>query len=383
MNRLSYTLVGLFALVTLSEKALSQENDIATFNALRTPASPAFTILGVAPTSIERPNMPQDFAVSFLNKTQNLSTLPSDYALEFAPFWMFSHPTLTWEKDKSRNICESIARTWTVSLASAEIGTDAFPVTGFAIGFRTSLWSGTSTDRADTAFAKATETLGSGPSSMINIAKKPIDEWLVEELAKKIETPERLAEEHRKKTEKIVEDIKASAEYQKAVKLAEEELSGLIPQIQERNGFSLDFAGALAWKAPGKIIDSMSLNQWGIWLTPSYVLDECSFVGVARFLQDNENSENQSIDLGARFIYTIDKFAISAEAVLRSQKMGGQTESLTRVAGVLEYQIMPNTWLQGTFGKDYQPSAQGSLLAQLGLSFNFSGKRFQLPTPSN
>jgi len=382
MNRLLYTLVGLFALATLSEKALSQENDIATFNTLRTPASPAFTILGVAPTSIERPNTPQDFAVSFLNKTQNLSTLPSDYALEFAPFWMFSHPTLTWEKDKSRDILESMARTWTISLASAEIGTDALPVTGFALGFRTSLWSGTSTNRAVNAFDTAAKTLAQA-SSMINNATDTLDKQLSEAIKNNPTKTEELTALFTSKKAKIVQSIQASASYKAAVALAEEELSGLIPQIQERNGFSLDFAGALAWKVPGKIIDSMSLNQWGIWLTPSYVLDECSFVAVARFLQDNENSKNQNIDLGARFIYTIDKFAISAEAVLRSQKMGGQTESLTRVAGVLEYQIMPNTWLQGTFGKDYQPSAQGSLLAQLGLSFNFSGKRFQLPTPSN
>lgn len=380
MTTLRYTLSALFVLLTLNEIALSQDDDIAKFNTLRTPTSPAFTILGVAPASVERPNTPQDLAVSLLNKTENFSTLPSDYALEFAPFWLFSHPTLTWMEDAKRDVLESITRTSTVSIASAEIGTDAFPVTGFSVGFRTSLWSGTSTNRAEQAFKKATDILGSGPNSIINIAKKPTDEWLKEEIRKYPGNANELSQEHKKKTEEIVENIKASTAYQKAVRSADEELSGLVPHIQEREGFSLELAGAAAWKVPGKILDSMSLNTWGIWLTPSYVMDDFSFVGVARLLQDGEDSGNRNIDFGARIIYTIDRFALSAEAVFRSQKIGEQTESQTRVAGVLEYQVMPDIWLQGTFGKDYQPSAEGSLLAQLGLSFNFSGKRFQLPT---
>ncbi len=380
MTTLRYTLSALFVLLTLNEIALSQDDDIAKFNTLRTPTSPAFTILGVAPASVERPNTPQDLAVSLLNKTENFSTLPSDYALEFAPFWLFSHPTLTWMEDAKRDVLESITRTSTVSIASAEIGTDAFPVTGFSVGFRTSLWSGNATRRSIAAFETATNVLGSGPSSLINIATQSLDEQLTAAVKRDSLKAHELATEFNAKKATLVRSIQASDAYQEAVMLAEEELSGLIPQIQEREGFFLELAGAAAWRVPGKIIDSMSLNTWGIWLTPSYMINDLSFVGVARLLQDGEDSGNRNIDFGARIIYTIDRFALSAEAVFRSQKIGEQTESQTRVAGVLEYQVMPDIWLQGTFGKDYQPSAEGSLLAQLGLSFNFSGKRFQLPT---
>ncbi len=44
-------------------------------------------------------------------------------------------PTLTWREDANRNLFESISRTFTVSVATAEVGGSLFPSTGFSPEF--------------------------------------------------------------------------------------------------------------------------------------------------------------------------------------------------------------------------------------------------------
>src|SRR5712691_2914509 len=112
------------------------------FNSWRTPVSPAFVILGIAPTVVERPNTPADLAFSVLNRSAAFTSLPRDIALEISPYWLIKHPTLTWQADTVRGLGSSIARTMTISFATAELGTTARPVTGLALGFRAAPFSG-------------------------------------------------------------------------------------------------------------------------------------------------------------------------------------------------------------------------------------------------
>ncbi len=93
------------------------------FNGWRTPVSPAFVLLGVAPTVVERPNTPSDLALSVLNRSTSFTSLPRDVALEFSPYWLVKHPTLTWQEDTVRGIGTSLARTMTISLATADAST--------------------------------------------------------------------------------------------------------------------------------------------------------------------------------------------------------------------------------------------------------------------
>jgi hypothetical protein len=49
--------------------------------------------------------------------------------------------------------------------------------------------------------------------------------------------------------------------------------------------------------------------------------------------------------------------------------------------GIAEYRVTSGTWIVASFGKDRQKMATTSdtLVAQLGLSFNFSKARYQFP----
>src|SRR5262245_60975663 len=108
--------------------------------ALRTPASPAFTLLGIEPSAVERPQTPADAAVTVLNNFRN--GLPKNFAFEASPYWLQSQPDLTWRADNRRTPAQSLARTTSLSIATSETGTDDAPVTSLAVGFRTLLLSG-------------------------------------------------------------------------------------------------------------------------------------------------------------------------------------------------------------------------------------------------
>src|SRR6185503_18826205 len=130
------------ALLVAGRLPAQTKDSLPAFNGIRTPASPAFLLLGIAPTSVERPNTPSDLALSFLNRAAAFTGLPRDVAIEWSPYWLARHRGLKWEDDTTRTPLTSLARTATISIATAELGTEAAPVTGLAVAFRGSLSSG-------------------------------------------------------------------------------------------------------------------------------------------------------------------------------------------------------------------------------------------------
>ena len=64
----------------------------------------------VAPASVERPDNPKSFALNLLNHLAGSSGLPKDYAMEVAPYWLTSHPSLTFRQYQRPSPLQSIAQ---------------------------------------------------------------------------------------------------------------------------------------------------------------------------------------------------------------------------------------------------------------------------------
>ena len=116
-------LVGSLAIVLVAAAAAAQDATIPSVNDLRPSTAPAFTVLGTTPTEVERPTTPASFGASFASRTDNLSSLPTDYAVEFTPYWWFGHPRLTWQDDVRRSVWQSLTRTAAVSIGTADLST--------------------------------------------------------------------------------------------------------------------------------------------------------------------------------------------------------------------------------------------------------------------
>src|SRR5262249_16095090 len=91
---------------------------VSDFDKLRTPDSPAFVVLGVSPTTIQRPTPPRALmaALGGAMSDSNLG-VPKNFALEVAPYWLFGHPDVP-VLDYRRNNWLRPLRTLSFSIAT-------------------------------------------------------------------------------------------------------------------------------------------------------------------------------------------------------------------------------------------------------------------------
>src|SRR2546425_9034637 len=88
---------ALAAVLALASSALAAAGAAQTapggLEELRTPASPAFVLLDLTPSAVERPTTPKALAASLLAATGDLQFLPRNYAIDVAPYWLAPQPT--------------------------------------------------------------------------------------------------------------------------------------------------------------------------------------------------------------------------------------------------------------------------------------------------
>lgn len=334
------------------------------FNSLRTPLAPAFVVLGVQPTSVEEPNTPAELAVSVFNQPTNFTSIPRNVAVEFSPYWMWTDDTAP-EEDTTRGPLKSITRTASVSFATAEIDNS---VTGIGVGLRTSLLSGSFTyGEEEETLAKTVETLNDALAALTD-ALRAQTQILLDSQSNEIDS---------------LEEAKRTAARQRIAELAPQE-EGLRNALKERRkqldrrltlrrGFQLEVAGGLAWEAPNAVFDSTDLVRWMARGTLAYAQKHWKAVGILRRLEERRSRSGDATDLGGRVIYASGDFGLSLEGVQRI--LDGRTPR-SRVSGHVEYKLGSNWWLNVTVGNDFEDEAEGSLLSQFGLMFNFADARY-------
>lgn len=295
--------------------ATGAQAQLADFNGLRTPSSPAWVLLGIEPVSVERPNTPADFAASILNATSNLTAVPKDFALEVSPYWMFSHPRHSWRDDIRRSLGQSIARTATIAVATADVGTTAAPVRGVAFSVRTSLLSGRMADSTVAAIRRLERELAESSAVEIRRLGRAFDSLLAGRMAAARTMAESTAALQQFTLDKA--EVIARAESSRVVGAGGRELQRRAARLPAtREGVMVDLAAGGAWRAPSASYDSATFDRFGVWLTVTYQLPNVSFLGMSRYLGFQRTDED-ALDIGGRFIITRERYALSLEYVGR------------------------------------------------------------------
>jgi hypothetical protein len=369
------------ALLVAGRLPAQTKDSLPAFNGIRTPASPAFLLLGIAPTAVERPNTPSDLALSFLNRAAAFTGLPRDVAIEWSPYWLARHRGLKWEDDTTRTPLTSLARTATISIATAELGTEAAPVTGLAVAFRGSLSSGRLSRGTIDQLNKVAASLGAESKTidrLIDSARAAAQAVLRNEW-RQARTPADSAlatDRFNAEKKRLIEEALLSPEYKDAVAGTEALLADL---AVNRQGLVLEVAAGAVWSAPGGAVDSARVSRWGAWLTAGYQTPTWTFIVVNRFLTAVSDTAQDALDVGLRLIHTERRWAISTEAVFRAFTGSGGPPDQHRIAGTFDYAIGNGLWVTATVGRDFDPTASKSLLAQFGISFGLSGERVRMP----
>ena len=106
----------------------------ASIDDLKAPPSPAFVLLGVAPTKVERPQAVRPLVLSALTAAGG-DGLPRNYAVEFAPYWLGT-PEISFDQYYKPGL-RAIPQHLSVSVATTPLAAAAGPGSALALGART------------------------------------------------------------------------------------------------------------------------------------------------------------------------------------------------------------------------------------------------------
>jgi hypothetical protein len=306
---------------------------------LRAPASPAFALLGVAPTAVERPTTPRAVAISLISATGTGTLFPRHYALEVAPYWLVGHPRLTFDQYQNPGFWQSLRQTWSVSLATVDLtGLPARTDTGTAVGLGTRAFIARGKPHPDVARVRA--TLQAIQDSIIG-----------------------------------TEDTTSLRRLRIAARTVGLQIQEL--NRQHRLGWRIEVAAAGVMDFPENNARSGKLERVGFWITSAYQLpsEKIDLLAVGRFIRDVRASPGRSLfDVGGRCVLQGHQLALSAEFVQRyvssadSSARGGY-----RLSSDLEYRVSSGLSISATLGTSPDEALTGKrrLVSQIAVDFGF------------
>lgn len=413
---------------------VDQVPDVAS---LKTPESPAFMALGIAPSEIQRPSTPTGLATSLANgyTAGGSLALLQNFALEFSPFWLFPHRRLSHEQVISQPQL-AVVRNLSISLATSpkevertrdDGSTEKINYGRFSFGARTTLWPGTPTKVARQCLSYIKHALDASADERNVAVRAFMTGWLAEPKNQepKVEVPGRPSAELSvtdperydvlvvEWERKLVRAYAADAAYMAWARRKEEahdefwhnylkdhpkddpRFDRCMSDLHSREGFMAEAAGAYAFSVPRGDIHAFKQNALQSltgWLTAGVILEdlfkrevEGSLLGVFRVQRtrgavDDQGQQAMIYDFGARLATAITRFGLAVEGTRRWKRLDPtlspkETQKLWRIGLSLDYRLAGGVWLTGTFGKDFGTKDATPLFALANFQWNFGLER--------
>lgn len=323
--------VGLFALCCVVATPLAGQDE-DTLRSFRTPASPAFVLIGAAPTAVERPGTPQSLVLSLISSLQDNHFPPKRYALEIAPYWLTRHRTMTFEQYAAPGFWQSVIQTLSISVATTSVpAPDSGTVLSF--GLRTGYFS-----NRDLSIVRA----------LRDSLDRVTDSALVA----------RTADARKRWTNRAQH---YSLRIQRALR-------------EERLGWTVQLATAGAFDFAEDVAQNGKVSRAGVWLTSGYRLAKprADLLTVVRYTLNERAAPNENfLDLGGRLVFDRDELALSAEYVFRSVTAAGTSRNTYRLTAGADYRLAQDIYVTAAIGRgaDENGPDTAPLVAQIGIDF--------------
>ncbi len=365
---------------------------------LKVPSSPAYVLLGNETSSIPSPLTGTDLVVTILNQTENLTTIPKNFAIDFLPYWVFFGKKITYESYEDNKLLDNLLQSLSISIATkSNTNSESKENTNLesnpeprsvSLGIRFSLLRGDVSEEYEGQIEAIKGILENNFHDDLKefITEKIKDDPELKKLNERfLNAPNKdeIQDEIEDKKTKRIEEIKLPY-LRSFLKEKHDEIQVLKKAISnlefKREGLKIDLAGGFVMDFPGNTFDEGEVNRWGLWMTIGYegkALKNWSTLGVLRYLSnDSEGLKNHSFDIGGRIIYDINKkFLLSGEALYRKYNEHEVDTNQWRAVLLLEYALAKNKALVFTFGRDFEGNENGNLISMLSLKLGFGSKR--------
>jgi hypothetical protein len=361
---------------------------VVTLADLRTPTSPAFTLLGIAPTDVERPSTPRAFTVSLLSALRdgNGSLLPRDFALEVAPYWLVQRPGLRFDDYANPSPAQSLRQTFSVSVAATRASDEEIArlgdATSIGVGVRASPLAGRTTPElaALVAGLRLAHTRALVLQDLLDASADPtaplpeaIAKTLAELAGAEVDDPAAHARMLQEIEAALVTalaadtpDARARVVLRQMAAEADARISRLALQVQGANqrrvGWVVDVAGGFVVRSLVGDTSETDVTRGGAWVSAGYSGAVTHGLLLARVLKNRADpaTAETTIDAGGKVTHIIDRLTVGGEVLWRFDRSPvKRSSSTTRAVATVEYEVNDDIRIRSTFGRDYGNTTLG------------------------
>lgn len=381
--------------------------DSTSVDQLNAPSNPAFNLMGISPSTIDRPTDLSAFRLSIQNASTSFTKIPSNYAVEFSPAALFSVKNQTLQKFNSTKPKDYLWQTLSLSigitqsnLADKETG-DSTSYTKLGFGLKVSLirpkWNDSTSVYVNRLYAMQAEELKKYESSVDSVYK---NDPVLHQLELSLKQANGNADSINARVKRLG-DYRQSLVKKLFVAVNTVRIKEQASKLKiSRSGCFLDFATGLALDFPDTRFNNSMVSKAGAWLTGGYEsgASGLSILGIARYLFQPDKifadatgklgSKNIStFDAGARLAFTglEGKFTAGAEALYRSVLNKNTIDPSWRLVFNAEYSVGKNQKITLALGRNFDGTItkSGNLIAALNFIRGFgNNKKITAPSPA-
>jgi hypothetical protein len=339
--------------------------------------------------------------LSLRQATNQFTTRPTNYAVDFAPFKVFKSKSLKYDQFVENKIIGNLQQSLVLSLAvnenplvnSNNINNNN---TAFGVGIKMALWRGEVTkefkdliDLSRSYLKKINLTVSQKletylPQTTYQLYKDSLLFCATHEEA----CSEQMMAYYEKMVNLELEKAHLLSLDQSDIKTAEAKMIQIAKNIDfKRTGWKLNLDAAMSYNFPNQSFKNRQLARSAIWLSGGFEsTNNCSFLALARYQYHHQELirtdaglavvNNQNIDVGLRFIFDKHPFSISGEIVHRSMKNDVISDSSLKYQINTVYQVGHNMKLTLNLGRDFDGTYNntGNVITALNFLKGFGSK---------
>lgn len=413
MKKLTIVCAAFVLVLSFSANAQIDTLKEVNLDAMGTPTSPAFQVMGTAPSEIEKPATAAEFVLAIQNASDNFSSFPTNFGIAFTPFWWINGRQLDFEEEFSE---ENQVRMWRHLQVSMGAVSNAGGVNDnwrYALGLRTNILEGKINPDARKAYDnalkksaiahnKALDERRSNDPVLQNLYQKK-QEYLEEkkQISQQFPSDSLMTVEVRIRYKVVKELIVETQESinQRAKELDEKPFSvdpklkkgfdEIMKKLYVRYGWKWDVGAGGAYDFVDNKLDSSQLYRVGVWSNFGYSLKgtekhQWTFLAAARYYYYDQviyALENQTVlidnmgvvDAGLRAVLDAKKLSLSLEALYR-MGLNDDFENTYKINALASYRFAENRSVYVSAGNDFNDTSVGGpkqLRVYIGLNLGF------------